>query len=182
MSALFSVDAFAGGFVGQGILSYFFYQRYHLDLASLGLVFSAAQIVTAASFLIAARIAKWIGLINTMVFTHIPSNILLTAIPFAPTATPAVILLLCRQSLSQMDVPTRQSYLMSAVQESDRTPAAGFTNVSRSTAQSISPSLSGYAIANLWLGSPFIFAGTLKLLYDVMLYRSFHRARPPQES
>jgi len=182
LSALFSVDAFAGGFVGQSILSYFFYQRYHLDLASLGLVFSAAQIVTATSFLIAARIAKWIGLINTMVFTHIPSNILLTAIPFAPTATPAVILLLCRQSLSQMDVPTRQSYLMSMVQEGDRTPAAGLTNVSRSTAQSISPSLSGYAISNLWLGSPFIFAGTLKLLYDVILYRKFHGARPPQES
>src|SRR6266581_9078885 len=124
MSALFSVDAFAGGFVGQGILSYFFYQRYHLDLASLGLVFSAAQIVTAASFLAATRIAKWIGLVNTMVFTHIPSNILLTAIPFAPTAGPAVILLLCRQSLSQIDVPTRQSYLMSMSQKGTGTPAA----------------------------------------------------------
>jgi len=182
MSALFSIDAFAGGFVGQSILSYFFYERYSLDLASLGLVFAAAQGVTAASFLLAARIAHRIGLVNAMVFTHIPSNILLTAIPFAPEALPAVILLLCRQSLSQMDVPTRQSYLMSIVQEGDRTPAAGLTNVSRSTAQSISPSLSGYAIANLWLGSPFIFAGTLKLLYDVMLYRSFHRAKPPQES
>jgi len=182
MSALFSVDAFAGGFVGQSILSLYFFQRYRLDLTSLGLLFSAAQIVTAASFLLAARIAQRFGLINTMVFSHIPSNILLTAIAFAPTATVAVPLLLGRQSLSQMDVPTRQSYLMSVIPESDRTPAAGVTNVSRTTAQSVSPSLSGYAIANLWVGSPFLFAGTLKLLYDIVLYRSFHRAKPPQES
>src|SRR5213596_2037714 len=171
MSALFSVDAFAGGFVGQSILSLYFFQRYRLDLTSLGLLFSAAQIVTAASFLLAARIAQRFGLVNTMVFSHIPSNILLTAIAFAPTAAVAVPLLLGRQSLSQMDVPTRQSYLMSVIPESDRTPA-----------QSVSPSLSGYAIANLWVGSPFLFAGTLKLLYDIVLYRSFHRARPPQES
>jgi MFS family permease len=181
MSALFSVDAFAGGFIGQSILVYYFYVRYSLDLTSLGLLFSAAQIVTAASFLVAARIAQKIGLVRTMVFSHIPSNILLTAIPFAATAGPAVVLLLCRQSLSQMDVPTRQSYLMSMVPESDRTAAAGFTNVSRTTAQSISPSLSGYAIADLWLGAPFIFAGVLKLFYDVAMYRSFNRAKPPQE-
>ena len=182
LSALFSVDAFAGGFVGQSILSYYFYQKYSLDLASLGLLFSAAQIVTAASFLLAARIAQRFGLLNTMVFSHIPSNLLLAAIAFAPTAIPAIVLLLCRQSLSQMDVPTRQSYLMSMVPEKDRTPAAGFTNVSRTTAQSISPSFAGYLIANLWLGSPFLFAGTLKIVYDLTLYRIFHKARPPQES
>jgi MFS family permease len=181
MSALFSVDAFAGGFVGQSILAYYFYVRYSLDLSSLGLIFSAAQIVTAASFLLAARISQKIGLVRTMVFSHIPSNVLLIAIPFASAAGPAVLLLLCRQSLSQMDVPTRQSYLMSMVPEVDRTPAAGFTNVSRTSAQSISPSISGYAIADLWLGSPFIFAGVLKLFYDVAMYRSFNRAKPPQE-
>jgi MFS family permease len=182
MSALFSVDAFAGGFVGQSILSYYFYQRYALDLASLGVLFAAAQVVTAASFLLAARLAQRFGLLNTMVFSHIPSNILLAAIPFAPTVVPAVILLLCRQSLSQMDVPTRQSYLMSMVPENDRTPAAGLTNVSRTTAQSVSPSLSGYLIATLWLGSPFLVAGALKIGYDLTLYRVFHKARPPQES
>jgi MFS family permease len=138
--------------------------------------------VTAASFLLAARISKRIGLVNTMVFSHIPSNILLTVIAFAPTAAVAVPLLLCRQSLSQMDVPTRQSYLMSMVPASDETSAAGFTNVSRTTAQSISPSLSGYAIADLWIGAPFIFAGSLKLLYDLALYKSFRKAKPPQES
>ncbi len=182
MSTLFSVDAFAGGFVGQSILSYYFYQRYFLDLSSLGIIFSAAQVVTAVSFLLAVRIAKVIGLVKTMVFTHIPSNVLLTAIPFAPSVTPAVILLLARQSLSQMDVPTRQSYLMSVVPESDRTPTAGITNVSRTTAQSVSPFLAGYAIAGVWLGAPFLFAGVLKLGYDATLYRVFHRAKPPQEA
>jgi len=182
MSALFSVDAFAGGFAGQSILSYYFYQRYTLDLASLGALFAAAQVVTAASFLLAARLAQRFGLLNTMVFSHIPSNILLAAIPFAPTVVPAVVLLLCRQSLSQMDVPTRQSYLMSIVPENDRTPAAGLTNVSRTAAQSVSPSLSGYLIASLWIGSPFLFAGALKIGYDLTLYRVFHKARPPQQS
>jgi MFS family permease len=181
MAGLFSVDAFAGGFVGQSILSYYFYERFSLNLSSLGLLFSATQIVTAISFLLASRIANRIGLVNTMVFTHIPSNVLLTAIPFAPAAALAIALLLYRQSLSQMDVPTRQSYLMSMVAEPDRTPAAGFTNVSRTTAQSISPSLSGYAITSLWIGSPFVFAGIAKLAYDLALYRSFHKTKPPQE-
>jgi MFS family permease len=182
ISALFSVDAFAGGFVGQSILSYYFYERYSLDLTSLGLLFGAAQVVTAVSFLLAAQLAHRFGLVNTMVFSHIPSNILLSAIPFAPAAGPAVILLLCRQSLSQMDVPTRQSFLMSMVPESDRTPTAGFTNVSRTTAQSVSPSLSGYLIASVWIGSPFLFAGILKVGYDAMLYRVFHKTKPPQEA
>src|SRR5437867_1985606 len=182
LSALFALDSFGGGFIGISILSYYFYEKYSLQLSSLGLLFAGTQIITAISFLVAERIARQIGLIKTMVYTHIPSNLLLAIIPFVSSAPIAVGLLLSRQSLSQMDVPTRQSYLMSVVPESDRTPAAGLTNVSRSTAQSISPSLSGYAISNLWLGSPFIFAGTLKLLYDVILYRSFHGARPPQES
>ena len=117
-----------------------------------------------------------------MVFTHIPSNVFLATIPFAPSVTPAVTLLLLRQSLSQMDVPTRQSYLMSIVPEADRTPTAGITNVSRTSAQSVSPFLAGYAIADLWLGAPFLFAGLLKLGYDVTLYRTFHRAKPPQEA
>ena len=178
MSGLFAVDAFGGGFVGQSILSYYFYQRYSLQLGSLGLLFSGTQIITAISFLLSERIARRIGLIRTMVFSHIPSNLLLAAIPFASSAVLAVFLLLCRQSLSQMDVPTRQSYLMSIVPESDRTPAAGFTNVSRSAAQSFSPSLAGYAMASLWLGSPFVIAGALKVAYDLTLYRSFHGTRP----
>ena len=182
LSALFSLDAFGGGFIGQSILSYYFYKRYALQLTSLGLLFSATQIVTAISFLAAERIARRIGLLRTMVFSHIPSNLFLTAVPFAPTVGWAVILLLCRQSLSQMDVPTRQSYIMSLVEENDRTPAAGFTNVSRTTASSVSPSLAGYSMANLWIGTPIFAAGTLKLAYDLILYASFRKTNPPEEN
>ena len=182
LSALFAIDSFGGGFIGQSIISYYFYERFALQLSSLGLIFFGTQIVTAFSFLAAERIAKRIGLLNTMVFSHIPSNLFLTGIPFAPSAEGAVILLLCRHSLSQMDVPTRQSYMMAVVEESDRTPAAGLTNVSRSVAQSVSPSLAGYAMADLWIGLPFVAAGTLKLVYDLLLYGSFRRTKPPEEA
>jgi len=177
LSALFAVDAFGGGFIGQSILSLYFLLRYNLDLTSLGLIFAAASIVTAVSFLAAAGIARRIGLLRTMVFTHIPSNLLLLAVPFAPAVSVGVFLLLSRQSLSQMDVPARQSFLMSIVPEDDRTPAAGLTNVSRTIAQSFSPSLAGYAIETVWLGSPFILAGGLKLAYDLSLYRAFHKVK-----
>ncbi len=182
LSAIFAVDAFGGGFIGTSILSYYFYERFALQYTSLGLIFSATQIVTAISFLASERIARRIGLVNTMVFTHIPSNIFLTAIPFAPSALGAVLLLLCRHSLSQMDVPARQSYVMAVVDEADRTPAAGFTNVSRSVAQSVSPSLAGYAIANLWIGSPIAIAGSLKLAYDFLFYGNFRKIKPPEEN
>jgi MFS family permease len=182
LSALFALDSFGGGFVGISILSYYFYTRYSLSLDSLGLLFAGTQIVTAISFLVAERIARQIGLIKTMVYTHIPSNLLLATIPFVSSAPIAVALLLSRQSLSQMDVPARQSYVMSVVPEADRTPAAGFTNVSRSIAQTPSPSLAGYAIAALWLGSPFVIAGGLKIVYDLSLYKIFHRLKPSQES
>lgn len=175
LSALFAVDAFGGGFIGQSILSLYFLLRYNLEPTSLGLISAAASVVTAISFLAAARIARRIGLLKTMVFTHIPSNLFLLAIPFAPVASYAVFFLLCRQSLSQMDVPARQSFVMSMVPEEDRTPTAGLTNVSRTIAQSFSPSLAGYAIESVWVGSPFLFAGWLKLAYDLSLYRAFHK-------
>lgn len=181
LSALFSIDSFGGGFIGTSIISYYFYERFSLQLTSLGLIISATQIVTAISFLAAERIARRIGLLKTMVFSHIPSNLFLTAIPFAPSALSAVFLLLCRHSLSQMDVPARQSYVMAVVEEPDRTAAAGFTNVSRSVASSVSPSLAGYAIANLWIGFPFVAAGSLKLAYDLLIYRSFRKTKPPEE-
>ena len=181
LSALFSLDAFGGGFIGQSILSYYFYERFALQLTSLGLIFSATQIVTAMSFLAAERIARRIGLLRTMVFSHVPSNIFLSAIPFAPSAIGAVALLLCRHSLSQMDVPTRQSYTMALIEEPDRTAAAGLTNVSRTVASSVSPSLAGYAIANLWIGFPILAAGTFKLIYDFAIYGSFRKIKPPEE-
>ena len=181
LSVLFSLDAFGGGFIGQSILSYYFFERFALQLTSLGLIFSATQIVTAMSFLAAERIARRIGLLRTMVFSHVPSNIFLSAVPFAPSAIWAVALLLCRHSLSQMDVPTRQSYTMALIEERDRTAAAGFTNVSRTVASSVSPSLAGYAIANLWIGSPILAAGTFKLIYDFLIYGSFRKVKPPEE-
>ena len=145
LSALFAVDAFGGGFIGQSILSYYFYTRFALDLSTLGEIFFATQIVTALSFLLAERIACKIGLLRTMVFSHIPSNVFLTAVAFAPTPLTAVFLLLCRHSLSQMDVPARQSYVMSIVDESDRTATAGLTSSTRTVSSSISPSIAGYA-------------------------------------
>ena len=182
LSALFAVDSFGGGFIGQSIISYYFYVRFALDLSTLGAIFFAAQIVTAISFLLAERIARKIGLLRTMVLSHIPSNIFLTAVAFAPTPLSAIFLLLCRHSLSQMDVPTRQSYVMAIVDEADRTAAAGFTSTTRTVASSISPSLAGYAIANIWLGAPLVAAGTFKLAYDFMVYSSFRKTKPPEET
>jgi len=181
LSALFAVDAFGGGLIGQSILSYYFYTRFALDLSTLGAIFFATQIVTAMSFLLAERIARRIGLLRTMVFSHIPSNVFLTSVAFAPTPLSAVFLLLCRQSLSQMDVPTRQSYVMAVVDESDRTAAAGFTSTTRTVSQSISPSIAGYAIGEIWIGLPLVAAGVLKLAYDFMIYASFRKIKPPEE-
>ncbi len=181
LSALFSVDAFGGGFIGQSILSYYFYTRFALDLSTLGEIFFATQIVTALSFLLSERIARRIGLLRTMVFSHIPSNVFLAAVAFAPTPLSAVSLLLCRQSLSQMDVPARQSYVMAIVDESDRTAAAGLTSSTRTLASSISPSIAGYAIQAVWIGTPLVAAGLLKLAYDLMIYASFRKIKPPEE-
>jgi predicted MFS family arabinose efflux permease len=181
LSALFAVDSFGGGFIGQSILSYYFYLRFGLDLSTLGAIFFATQLVTALSFLLAERIARRIGLLRTMVFTHVPSNVLLIAVAFAPTPLTAVILLLFRQSLSQMDVPTRQSYVMSIVDEPDRTAAAGLTSTTRTVSSSISPSLAGYALANLGLGTPLVAAGAFKLAYDALIYANFRKVQPPEE-
>src|SRR5438876_2283958 len=181
LSTLFALDAFGVGFIGQSILSYYFFLRFGLDLATLGAIFFATQLVTALSFLLSERIARRIGLLRTMVFTHVPSNVFLIGVAFASTPLTAVLLLLCRQSLSQMDVPARQSYVMAIVDESDRTAAAGLTSTTRTVSSSISPSLAGYALANLWLGVPLVAAGILKLAYDALIYKEFRQVRPPEE-
>jgi Na+/melibiose symporter-like transporter len=182
LSALFAIDAFGGGFIGQSILAYYFYLRFGLDLSTLGAIFFATQLVTALSFLLAERIARKIGLLRTMVFSHVPSNVFLIAVAFAPDPLTAVILLLCRQSLSQMDVPTRQSYTMAIVDEPDRTATAGITSATRTVSSSVSPALAGYALANLWIGTPLVAAGAFKLAYDFLIYKLFRRVRPPEES
>ncbi len=181
LSLLFALDSFGGGFFVQTILSYWFYTRFGASLSELGIVFFATQVVTALSFLASAKIASRIGLINTMVFTHLPSNIIIMAIPFAPNFPVAALLLVGRHLLSQMDVPARQSYVVAVVDESDRTRAAGITNVSRTLAQAVSPSIAGYAIQVAAAGVPFILGGGLKIIYDLLLFFGFRRIRPPEE-
>ena len=182
LSSLFALDSFAGGFAIQSIVSLWFFTKFGVDLATLSYIFSIAGVLTAFSYLAAAKIADRIGLINTMVFTHIPSNILLILVAFAPTFPLAVALYLARMALSQMDVPTRQSYLVAVVRENERTAAAGITNISRNITQSISPSLAGYILQSLSiLSAPFVLGGVLKLVYDVILYFNFKRIKPPDE-
>jgi MFS family permease len=182
LSALFSLDAFAGGFVLQSILAYWFYVRFNVQPALLGSIFFGANVLAGLSALVAARVAKKIGLVHTMVVTHIPSNILLILVPFMPNLPLAITVLLMRFSISQMDVPTRQSYTMAVVSPDERSAAAGITGVARTTGASIAPVVTGPLLANSALLSfPFVIAGGLKIIYDLLLYRSFKAIKPPEE-
>ena len=182
MSGLFAVDSFAGGFVIQSIVSFWFFTKFGVDLAALSLIFSVAGILTAFSFLAAAKIADRIGLINTMVFTHIPSNVLLILVGFAPSLPLAIAFYLARMALSQMDVPTRQSYIVAVVDEEERTAAAGITHISRNISQAVSPSLTGYILHILpALSAPFVLGGALKIAYDIALYFNFRNIKPAEE-
>ena len=182
LSALFSIDAFAGGFVLQSILAYWFHVRYDVPAGLLGSIFFGANILAGISALTAAWVASKIGLIRTMVFTHIPSNILLILVPLMPNLPLAIAVLLMRFSISQMDVPTRQSYTMAVVAPDERSAAAGITGIARTTGASLSPVITGPLLANAaWLSFPFFLSGGLKLIYDLLLYRSFRAIRPPEE-
>lgn len=182
LSGLFAIDAFAGGFVMQSLLAYWFHVRFGLDPARLGAVFFGANLLAGVSALSAARLAARFGLISTMVFTHIPSNLLLILVPLMPTATLAVIVLLIRFAISQMDVPTRQSYTMAVVHPDERSAAAGVTGIARTIGAALSPVLAGPMLASASLLSlPLFFAGGLKIFYDLLLYRSFKSLKPPEE-
>jgi len=182
LSTLFAVDSFAGGFVIQSVISLWFFTRFGADLAVLSYIFSAANLITAFSYIAAAKIADRIGLVNTMVFTHLPSNILLILVAFAPSLQLAIILYLIRMTLSQMDVPTRQSYVVAIVSEDERTAASGLTNVSRNIAQTVSPSIFGYIFqSSLSLAAPFALSGVIKIIYDLALYFSFRNIKPKDE-
>lgn len=179
LSALFALDAFGGGFILQSIIAYWFYLRFQLDPAVLGTIFFFANLLAAASALGAASLAKRFGLINTMVFTHLPSNVLLLLVPLMPNLTLAVTVLLIRFCISQMDVPTRQSYTMTVVAPDERSAASGVTTVARSIGAAISPTLAGYLLADPRLISvPFFIAGGVKIVYDLWLYRAFVSHRP----
>jgi MFS family permease len=182
LSALFSIDAFAGGFVLQSILAYWFHVRFNVQPALLGAIFFGANVLAGVSALTAAWVASKIGLIRTMVFTHIPSNILLILVPLMPSLPLAIGVLLLRFSISQMDVPTRQSYTMAVVAPDERSAAAGITGIARTTGASLSPVVTGPLLANAALLSlPFFLSGGLKIIYDLMLYRNFKSVKPPEE-
>ncbi len=183
LSALFSLDAFAGGFVLQSMVAYWFHVRFNAEPVLLGGIFFGANILAGISALSAARFASKIGLIRTMVFTHIPSNILLILVPLMPNLPLAIAALLLRFSISQMDVPTRQSYTMAVVSPDERSAAAGITGIARTTGASLSPVIAGPMLGHAALLSlPFFLSGGLKIVYDLLLYRSFRAIKPPEES
>ncbi len=183
LASLFAIDAFAGGFIVQSLLALWFHVRFDMDIAALGTLFFGANLLGGISALFAARIAERIGLVNTMVVTHLPSNVLLCLVPLMPNAALAVTILLLRSSISQMDVPTRQSYTIAIVDPDERSAAAGVTGIARSVGASVSPAISGALMATASFASlPFFIAGGLKIVYDLLVYRGFRAVKAPEES
>jgi MFS family permease len=182
LSSLFALDSFAGGFVVQSFAAYWFYLRFGVKPITLGAIFFWANVFAGISALLASKLAARIGLVRTMVFTHLPSNVLLILVPVMPTLSLAIAVLLARFSISQMDVPARQSYTMAVVPSEERSAAGGITGVARTTGAAISPLFAGFLFARPSLISvPFFLAGTLKIIYDLLLYYSFRKLRPPEE-
>jgi MFS family permease len=182
LSALFALDAFGGGFVIQSVVAYWFYLRFGVEPAALGAIFFGANLLAGVSALAAAWSARRFGLVNTMVFTHLPSNVLLLLVPLMPTLPLTVSVLLLRFAISQMDVPARQSYTVAVVNPEGRSAASGVTGVARSVGASVSPMLATALLANpALLGLPFFLAGGIKIAYDLLLYRGFVSLRPPEE-
>ena len=175
LSSLFAVDAFGGGFVVQAFLVFWFHRKFGAGPGLMGAVFFGAGLLQAASSIVAARVAARVGLLNVMVFTHLPSNLLLVAVPFAPTLGGAIALLLGRFALSQMDVPTRQAYVVAMVDPSERTAAAATTNLARYAVRPAGPVAAGALMQHVALGAPFLVAGGIKVMYDALLYRTFRK-------
>ena len=182
LAALFSVDAFGGGFFVQAILALWLFKRFELSIGETASLFFWTNLLNAASYFAAAPIARRIGLIRTMVYTHLPSSLCLIAIPFVSSLPVVVALLLVRSLLSQMDVPTRSSYVMAVVTPTERAAAAGVTSVPRSLASAISPTISGYLLSLSSFGSPLLIGGILKIAYDLTLLIMFRHVRPPEEA
>jgi MFS family permease len=182
LAALFALDAFAGGFIVQGLIAYWFHLRYGLDPAALAALFFATSLLNSLSYLAAVPLARRIGLLNTMVFTHLPSNLLLVLVPLMPSLPLAVGVLLARNLLSQLDVPTRQSYTMAIIPPGQRAAAAGVLSVARNAAAAAAPALAGATLAVPALGLPFLLAGGLKIVYDLTIWSVFRHVRPPEET
>jgi predicted MFS family arabinose efflux permease len=182
LSALFALDSFGGGFIVQSLAAYWFYLRFGVDPQTLGVLFFGANVLAGVSALLASRIANRIGLINTMVLTHLPSNVLLILIPLMPTLPLAALMLLVRFSISQMDVPTRQSYVMAVVDPDERSAASGITGVARTTGAALSPLFAGLLFAQpSMISAPFFIAGSLKIAYDLLLFLAFRAVKSPGE-
>jgi MFS family permease len=182
LAGLFALDAFAGGFIVQSIVAYWFYLRYETDLNTLGGIFFGTNLLAALSFLAAPAIARRFGLLNTMVFTHLPSNILLLLVPLMPNLELAVVMLLARNLFSQLDVPTRQSYTMAVVDSDERATSAGILSVARNAGAALAPLFTGAVLAAPSLGLPFLLAGGLKVVYDLWIFAVFRKVKPPEEA
>ena len=181
LAALFSLDSFGGGLVVQSMVALWLYQRFGMSISTAGVVFFWTGLLTTASYFAAVRIAGRFGLVNTMVFTHIPSSVCLILIPFVPDLAWAIALLFVRSALSQMDVPTRSSFVMAVVSPAERPAAASITAVPRSLASAVSPLLAGYLLGISTFGWPLIAAGGIKIVYDLLLYAKFRKVKPPEE-
>jgi len=176
------VDALGGGFLTSALLSYFFFRRFGAGEGAIALLFAGARVLNALSHLGAAWLARRIGLVNTMVFTHIPAGLLLVTVAFAPSFEVAALLFLLREGLVEMDVPTRQSYVMAVVRPEERVWASGVTNIVRMAGWAVAPALAGLFMARVSLLTPLLVGAALKISYDILLYRAFRSVRPPEES
>jgi MFS family permease len=181
LSALFAIDSLGGGFLTTALLAYFFYERFGVSAAQISLLFFTARIANAGSHFAAAWLARRIGLVNTMVFTHIPSSVLLLTVPFMPDFTTSAILFLLRESLVEMDVPTRQSYVMAVVSAQERTVASGVTHLVRLAGWALAPALAGFLMVGRSLAMPIYIGAAMKISYDLVLWWAFRRQKPPEE-
>jgi MFS family permease len=181
ISALFALDAGGGGFLADALLAYWFFQRFGMDERTLGMLFFVVRVLNAMSHLGAAWLASRIGLVNTMVFTHLPSSLFLLFVPLAPSFPIAAALLLAREALVEMDVPTRQSYLAAMVQPHERVYASGITSLTRTSAWAATSSAAGVLMQYVAFSAPLVLGGSMKVIYDVLLYRNFRHLKPPEE-
>jgi predicted MFS family arabinose efflux permease len=180
--ALFALDSLGGGFLTTALVTYFFFERFGAGEGVVALLFFGARLANVVSHFAAARLAQRFGLLNTMVFTHAPSSLLLVSVAFAPSFPVAALLFLLREGLVEMDVPTRQSYVMALVEPTERARASGVTNLVRMAAWPVSSLLGGLLMARTSLAAPLVIGAAMKLVYDVLLYRAFRRVRPPEEA
>ena len=181
LSLLFSMDSLGSGFIPSSLVSYWFFDRFGLDMDAIALIFSGSSLLAAVSFMLAARISERIGLINTMVYSHLPSNLMTMSVPFMPSLAASSAVYMGRSLLSQMDVPTRQSYVMAIVKPEERSRVAGLINLPRSLTSAIGPTIAGFVMQFVGPSLPFVFAGGVKAVYDIALYFNFRDVKPPEE-